>query len=280
MAVNQKFVPMRWQRGVDPLVRKQPGKETGGKILHLEGRPSQQKGVAARTSVPNAESYKQIIPPPQPDSERQFTVLVADDHPVVLEGLVSLVNRQPDTRVVAQARNGRDAVDKFRDHRPDVALVDLRMPIMDGVETLISICKSDSTAHVAILTSYQNEEDTYRALRAGALGFILKDASAEEIAGCIHAVARGQTWIPPVVGAMLAKRVADRELTRRENEVLQLVAEGKSNKEIGAAFDISEATIKVHMTHILEKLKVTGRTEAINVAVKRGIVRFETATAA
>jgi two-component system, NarL family, response regulator len=204
-----------------------------------------------------------------------YTVLVADDHPVVLEGLVSLINREVDLQVTAQANNGREALEKFLAQRPDVALIDLRMPVMGGVETVMSICQKVPAARIAMITSYENEEDIYRALRAGALGCILKDAALDELIGCIHAVARGKTWIPPRVGAMLARRMADRELTQRETEVLQLVAEGKRNKEIAAVFDISEATVKAHMTHILGKLKVTGRTEAINVALKRGLIRFE-----
>jgi two-component system NarL family response regulator len=206
--------------------------------------------------------------------------LVADDHPVVREGLATLIDRQPDLHVVAEASNGREAVEKFFTYHPDVALVDLRMPVMDGIEAVMSICERDPIARVSIITSYQNEEDVYHALRAGALGFILKDATPDELARCIRAVARRETWIPPQVGAMLAKRVTDRELTRRETEVLRMVVAGKSNKEIGVALDISEATVKVHMTHILEKLKVTGRTEAINVAMRRGLVRLDTAMVA
>jgi DNA-binding NarL/FixJ family response regulator len=182
--------------------------------------------------------------------------------------------------VVDKACNGREAMEKFMLRRPDVALIDLRMPVMDGIDAVMAICESDPSSRIAIITSYQSEEDVYRALRAGALGFILKDATPDELAGCLNAVALGNTWIPPQVGAMLAKRVAERELTRRVTSVLQLVAAGKSNKEIGVAFDISEATVKVHMTHILEKLKVGGRTEAINVAVKKGLVRLDLAAAA
>jgi two-component system NarL family response regulator len=207
-------------------------------------------------------------------------VLVADDHPVVREGLVSLIRRHPDMQVVAQASNGREAVEQFLNHRPDVALLDLRMPVVDGITALISICEKEPSARIAIISSYQLEEDIYRALRAGALGYILKDASQEQLAECLHSVAEGRTWVPPQIGAKLARRVADQELTRREVQVLSAVAAGKSNKEIGAAFKISEATVKVHMTHLLEKLKVTGRTEAINVAVKRGLVHLDLAAAA
>ncbi len=136
-----------------------------------------------------------------------------------------------------------------------------------------------SNLFVAFANS-QGQEEIYRALRAGALGYLLKDAPAEELVESIRAVSAGKTWIPPAVGAKLAQRVTDRQLTTREMEVLGILAVGKSNKEIGVAFNISEATVKVHVTHILEKLKVTGRTEAINVAVRRGLVNMDSATAA
>ena len=199
-------------------------------------------------------------------------VMVADDHPMVREGLRSAINRGPDMQIVAEAANGREAVDKYFAEKPDVALLDLRMPVMNGIETLAAICQKDPGARLVIVTTYEDEEDIYRALRAGAQGYILKNVAVSELIECIRAVAEGGTWIPPAVGAKLANRIADRELTPREMEVLQAVALGKSNKEIGVAFNISEATVKVHVTHILEKLKVTGRTEAVNAAVKRGLV--------
>jgi DNA-binding NarL/FixJ family response regulator len=211
---------------------------------------------------------------------RVLTILVADDHPVVREGLVSLISREPDLRVVAEASNGREAAEQFFRHRPDVTLLDLRMSGVDGMSALISICDKEPNAHIAIITSYQLEEDIYRALRAGALGYMLKDVTSEQLRECIHTVAEGRTWVPPQIGAKLARRVADQELTARETQVLNAVAAGKSNKEIGAAFNISEATVKVHMTHILEKLRVTGRAEAINVAVKRGLVHLDLAAVA
>lgn len=215
----------------------------------------------------------------QPDARTPTTLLVADDHPVVLEGLVALINRQSDMQVVAQARNGREAVELFLAQTPDVALLDLRMPVMDGVEAISAICEKDPAARLIVVTIYQSEEDIYRALRAGAQGILLKDAPAEEIVECINAVAQGKTWIPPEVGAKLAKRVTVRELTPREMEVMHAVAKGKSNKEIGVALDISEATVKVHVTHILEKLQASGRTEAIGLAVNRGLVRLDAVAA-
>lgn len=216
----------------------------------------------------------------QSELPQTITVLVADDHPVVREGLITLINRQPNMHVIAEASNGREAVEIFFAQAPVVALLDLRMSVMDGIEAVTSICRKDPAARIAIITSFQNEEDVYRVLRAGAQGYILKDAPVNELIQCIRAVGRGNTWIPPQVGAKLAKRVGDQSLTPRETEVLHAVVAGNSNKEIGVLFNISEATVKVHMTHILEKLKVTGRTEAINVAVKRGLVRLDDSLAA
>jgi two-component system NarL family response regulator len=204
-----------------------------------------------------------------------LTVLVADDHPMVREGLVALIKRRPEMRVVAQAVNGRDAVEKFLDVRPDIALLDLRMPLMDGIEAVMSICEHEPTARLVIVTTYQSKEDIYQALRAGAQGYLLKDAPVEEIFECIHAVIGRKTWIPPAVGAKLAQRVTDRALTTRETEVIRALAKGKSNKEIGSALNISEGTVKVHVTHMLEKLKVTGRTEAIGEALRRGLVNMD-----
>ncbi|HZZ17443.1 MAG TPA: response regulator transcription factor [Candidatus Sulfotelmatobacter sp.] len=209
-----------------------------------------------------------------------ITLMVADDHPVVREGLVTMIERQLNMQVVAQASNGQEAVDKFLTSRPDVGLLDLRMPVMNGADAVMAIREKEPAARLIILTTYQGQEDIYRALRAGAMGYLLKDAPPEDLIDCIRAVSGGRTWIPPAVGAMLAKRVTNRDLTAREKEVLGILSIGKSNKEIGVACNISEATVKVHVTHILEKLKVCGRTEAINVAVRRGLVIIDSSTTA
>ena len=201
-------------------------------------------------------------------------VLVADDHPVVRAGLVAAISRHPDMNLIAEAKDGNEAVEKALAYLPDVCLIDLRMPFMDGIDVIVRILEKRPTARLVILSSYETQEDVYRAMKAGAKGYLLKEAPMEEIIDCIRAVARRQTWISSKVGAHLAKRVSEHELTPRENEVLRELSAGKSNKEIGVALDISEATVKVHVTHILEKLKVTGRTEAINAALGRGIVRF------
>ena len=213
-------------------------------------------------------------------SLKPFTVLIADELPIVREGLARLINGRSDMRVVAEAANGPEAVEKFVAQCPDIALLELRLPLMDGVEVIISICKKVPSARLVIFTTCQGEEDIYRALRAGAYGYMLKDTPLTELIECIRAVAEGRRWIPPAVAARLGKRVADRAMTARELEVIRELVSGKSNKEIGTRLDISEATVKVHITHILEKLKVTGRTEAINVAVRRGLVRLDSVAVA
>jgi two-component system NarL family response regulator len=221
------------------------------------------------------DGREEILPRPDVKRATTFTLLIADDHSVVREGLISVISRQPDMQVIAQAGNGREAVDKYLAERPDVCLLDLRMPAMDGIEAAIAIRDLAPEAHVIILTSYQSEEEIYRALRAGVQGYVLKETPVAQLSECIRSVGTGNKWIPPDVGAKLAKRVATRPLTIRETEVLRAMAAGKSNKEIGVALNISEGTVKVHVTHMLEKLQVTGRTEAIGVAVRRGLVRME-----
>jgi two-component system, NarL family, response regulator len=231
-------------------------------------------------NVPDLQFVPVQDPETEPGMPKCITVLVVDDHPIVLEGLVALIQRRSDMRVIAEARNGHEAVDKFYAYRPDVSLVDLRMPTMDGIEVVRAVCDRDPAARLVILSSYQSEEDIYRAMRAGARGYLLKDAPVDELVECIHQVNAGRTWVPSSVGAKLAKRISDQELTKREMEVLHALSSGKSNKEIGTALGISEATVKVHVTHILEKLKVTGRTEAINIAAKRGLVQMDVTAAA
>jgi DNA-binding NarL/FixJ family response regulator len=206
--------------------------------------------------------------------------MVVDDQAIVREGLAALINRHSDLRVVAEASDGRQAVDKYIQQRPNVGLLDIRMPVMDGIAAVTAILQRDASARLVVVTSYPCEEDIYRALRAGAKGYVLKDSSVDKLIDCIRAVAAGETWIPSQVGSKLAKRLTHKPLTTRETEVLRAVTAGKSNKEIGNAFNISEATVKVHMTHILEKLKVTGRTEAINVGLRRGLVHIEGVIAA
>jgi DNA-binding NarL/FixJ family response regulator len=205
---------------------------------------------------------------------RQITVLIADGEPIVRAGLATLINRRSDMQVIAEASDGQQAVDEYVSSSPDVALLELRLPFMDGIETVTAICARAPDARLVIFTTCQGEEDIYRALRAGAYGYLLKNTPLNELLECIRSVADGKRWIPPSIAARLGKRIADRGLTVRETEVLRAVVSGKSNKEVGSALDISEATVKVHMTHLMEKLNVAGRTEAITEAIKRGLVHM------
>jgi two-component system, NarL family, response regulator len=206
---------------------------------------------------------------------KAIRILIADDHPIVREGLAALLNRANDMEVVAEASNGREALKQFQRCRPDVVLVDLRMPEMDGVDAILAIREQAPEARVIVLTTYDGDEDIYRGLRAGAKAYLLKDAPREELMECIRAVHGGRMWIPPDVAAKLATRMGDDDLTSRELEVLRLMVRGKSNKEIGNNLGVSEGTVKIHVNHILEKLKVSGRTEATAAALKRGIVRLD-----
>ena len=201
-------------------------------------------------------------------------ILVADDHPVVREGLVALVTRQPDMVVVAEAVDGRELVEKFLQHRPDVALVDLRMPEMDGADALAAIRERLPAARVIVLTTYDDDEDIQRSLRAGAKAYLLKDAPREELLACIKAVHGGLTLIPPAIAAKLAENIGAPPLTPRELEVLGLVADGKSNKEVATTLFITEGTVKSHLIAILRKLDAADRTQAVTLALKRGLLRL------
>ncbi len=205
----------------------------------------------------------------QPNAIR---VLVVDDHPVVRQGLVAMLEEAPDIFVVEQAENGREALAVFRQQRPDVTLMDLRMPQMDGVAAITAICTEFPAARIIVLTTYEGDEDIYQGLRAGAKGYLLKDAEPEELLAAIRAVHKGQKHIPPQVGAKLLERMTSPELSDRELEVLQLITTGKSTQVISKALHITERTVNFHINHILSKLGVEDRTQAVIVALRRGIV--------
>lgn len=264
-------------RQLAELTRSAAKGETEGlrEVLQRKDRCSGSRPRGNGHTTPDRQDPPEVIHQGEAAHPRTITVLVADDHPVVREGLITLVSRQANMRVIGQAVNGNEALEKYRVLHPDVALLDIRMPVMDGIEAARTICAEFPAARLVIVTLLESEEDIYRALRAGALGYVLKAATVDQLIQCIESVASGSTWIPAEVGAKLARRVTDHSLTLREMDVLRAVTLGKSNKEIGVAYNISEGTVKVHMTHIFEKLKVTGRTEAINIAVKRGLVRIE-----
>ena len=202
-------------------------------------------------------------------------ILIADDHPVVREGLVALIDRQPDMVVVAEASSGREAVAQFLLLHPDVLLVDLRMPEMDGAEAIAAIRETAPGARAIVLTTYGSEEDVHRGLLAGAKAYILKDAPRQELIDCIHGVHAGRTLIPPEIAAKIAERVGTSALTAREIEVLRLVAEGIPNKGIATALSISESTVKTHISSLLSKLDAADRTQAVTIALRRGLLRLE-----
>jgi DNA-binding NarL/FixJ family response regulator len=199
-------------------------------------------------------------------------VLIADDHPVVRMGVAFLVSEQPQLHLVAQAASGEEAVRLYGEHRPDVVLMDLRMPGLDGVAAISALRALDPDARIVILTTFDGEEDIYRGLRAGAKAYLLKDSPQQELLDCIHAVARGQKYLPPQVAARLAERMDNSELSKRELEVLRHLATGMSNKQIARVTGITEGTVKFHVTSIMAKLDSKSRTEAVAVAVKRGLI--------
>lgn len=206
--------------------------------------------------------------------EQTIRILIADDHPVVCQGLVATLDRKPGMSVVASASNGREAVDLFRQHRPDVTLMDLRLPQMDGVEVIAMIREEFSSARIIILTTFDNDEDIYRGLCAGAMAYLLKDTPPPELVEAIRAVHAGQKRIPPEVAAKLTDRISRPQLTGRELEVLCLVVAGQGNKEIGTTLSISEGTVRAHMNSILSKQRVSDRTQAATLAIKQGLVRL------
>jgi len=201
-------------------------------------------------------------------------ILVADDHFIVRSGLVSLIHAEPDMKVVAQAVDGAQAIELFRQFRPDLALVDLRMPGTGGDHAIEVICREFPDARILVLTAFSGDEDIHKALRAGAKGYVLKSSAGEDLAQAIRAVAAGEPWIPRDVATRLAMRNSYEELTAREIEVLREIARGKANKEIAAALAISEHTVKDHLKNILGKLHVSVRTEAVTAAVQRGIIEL------
>jgi two-component system NarL family response regulator len=202
-------------------------------------------------------------------------VLLVDDHALLRMGVANIINQEPDLQVVAEAGNGVEALNAFDRHRPDVTLLDLRMPVMEGVEAIRRIRERDPHALVIVLTTYDTDEEISRALKAGAKAYVLKDIAADHLVGCIRDVLSGKTYIAPAAAAKLAEGVTRVRLTPRELSALRLMADGKANKEIAGALDISERTVKTHLGHLFEKLGVTSRTEAIKVATRRGLVRLE-----
>ncbi|MBW4518842.1 MAG: response regulator transcription factor [Scytolyngbya sp. HA4215-MV1] len=202
----------------------------------------------------------------------KIRVLIVDDHALVAEGLANIINYDPEMTVVAQAEDGQQAIERYREHQPDITLMDLRMPGMGGVETITAICAEFKSARIIVLTTYDGDEDIYRGLQAGAQGYLLKDAKPSELLNAIRLVHSGQQYVSLAVASKLVGRMNNPVLSERELEVLRLIARGLSNQDIGTALSIGESTVKSHVTHILNKLGVSDRTQAVIVGVKRGLV--------
>jgi DNA-binding NarL/FixJ family response regulator len=208
----------------------------------------------------------------------KIRLLIADDHPVVRDGLRGMLESQPDFEVIGEASDGLAAVSLAEELDPDVVLMDLRMPVMDGVAAIREIKAGQQRIQVLVLTTYDSDADILPAIEAGATGYLLKDASKEDLYSAIRATARGESVLAPGVAARLVGKMrapAEEKLSSRELEVLQLVAEGDSNREIADRLHISQATVKSHLIHIFGKLGVSDRTAAVTVALKRGILRLE-----
>jgi DNA-binding NarL/FixJ family response regulator len=207
-------------------------------------------------------------------SDNKIRIIVVDDQSVVRQGFVALINTVSDMEVVAEGINGEQAIELYRQHKPDVMLIDLRMPVIGGVEAITKIRQKFPEARLIVLTTYDGDEDIYRSLQAGAKGYLLKDMFFEELETAIRSVHAGARRIPAVIAERLAERMSGSALTDRELEVLELIVKGQSNKEIAKSLTISEATVKSHINSLLSKLGVTDRTQAATTALQRGLVHL------
>jgi len=207
-------------------------------------------------------------------SSKKIRVLLVDDHVIVRMGMSFAVNNQPDMQVVAQAQDGIEAIEMYRLHQPDVVILDLRMPKRNGIETIILMRRESSGARILVVSNYDAGDEITAAIQAGARGFLPKDTSVDTLMAAIRCVNEGEEFMPPEVGKRLSGRLSS-QLSTREIEVLTLLGKGLSNKELGSALNVTESTVKIHVTHIFSKLDVTDRTQAVLKAIKRGIIHME-----
>jgi DNA-binding NarL/FixJ family response regulator len=208
-------------------------------------------------------------------NSKPIRILVVDDHFMVRMGLSASLNVEPDMEVVAEAGNGEAALEAFRQHRPSLVMMDLRLPGMSGTDCTAAILREFPDACILMLSTHSGEEEIYRAMQAGARGYILKSMMREELLRAIREVHEGRKYLDPVVGSRLTERLSHRSLTSRELEVLRMVARGLGNKEIAGALNIAEVTVKLHVSHVLEKLNVKDRTQAATAALQRGIIALD-----
>jgi DNA-binding NarL/FixJ family response regulator len=207
-------------------------------------------------------------------SPNPVRVMSVDDHPLIREGIAAIINNQSDMTLIASVSTGADGIKSFSDLQPDVTLVDLRLPDLSGIEVIIAIRAQNPGARLIVLTTFEGDVEMQRALKAGASGYLLKNMPAKQIVDTVRAVHAGKRVIPPQIAMQIAEHVAEEALSQRELEVLRHVAEGNRNRDIGELLHISEETVKVHLKHVMEKLGASDRTQAVAIAVRRGIMHL------